>query len=79
MTSDSRQNGIDGTEENPRLLLNREEAANALNIGTRKLWEMTNRGEIPHVRIGTRVLYPLADIERWIAQQTASSQKGGSR
>ncbi len=54
-----------------RLGLNAAEAARALGIGKRKLWEWTNRGLIPHVRIGRRVVYPVAAVEAWLAQQAA--------
>lgn len=52
-----------------RLALRRKEAARALGIGERKLWEMTADGtsEIPHVRLGKAVLYPLDELRRWLA------------
>ena len=43
---------------NSTQLLKAPEAARLLAIGTRKLWELTNRGEIPHVRIGRAVRQP---------------------
>ena len=64
---------------NPRegssLLLTPREAAKALAISERKLWGMKASGEIPHVRLGRSVRYPVADLERWIAEQT----KGGGK
>jgi len=58
-----------------------KEAAKALGIGERLLWERTNRGEIPHVRIGRAVVYPVAELERWLAEQatraTGSGRGGG--
>jgi len=53
----------------PRMALDRKEAAKALGIGIRLLWEMTNRNEIPHFRLGKRVLYSVAALERWMAQR----------
>jgi putative molybdopterin biosynthesis protein len=53
----------------PTLALSVRDAARALSLGERKLWEMTNRGEIPHVRCGKRILYPLAALEAWLAEQ----------
>ena len=34
------------------LLMNARETAKAMAICERKLWELTKRGEIPHIRIG---------------------------
>ncbi|MFG0326020.1 MAG: helix-turn-helix domain-containing protein [Phycisphaerales bacterium JB037] len=54
-----------------------KEAAKALGICERLLWERTNRGEIPHVRIGRAVVYPVAELERWLAEQSSRSTRGG--
>lgn len=51
------------------LALRPKQAARALGIGTRKLWEMTNRGLIPCVRFGRAVTYPVAELERWLSEQ----------
>lgn len=58
-----------------RLGLRPKEAAKALGIGERLLWEMTNAGEIPHTRLGRAVIYPVAELERWLADRA----EGGSR
>lgn len=56
------------TPDDPQdpFLLRRSEAAAMLSISTRKLWELTNRGEIPCVRIDSAVRYDPRDIEAWI-------------
>ncbi|HMQ14579.1 MAG TPA: helix-turn-helix domain-containing protein [Phycisphaerae bacterium] len=59
----------------PRLALRPKEAAAALSIGERLLWSLTNRGAIPHIKLGKCVLYPVAELERWLSEQAA----GGSR
>ena len=51
------------------LLLKPPQAAEALAISPRKLWGMTASGEIPHVRIGRSVRYPVDDLQRWIDDQ----------
>jgi len=51
------------------LLLNARNAARALAISTRKLWELTNCRDIPSVRIGRRVLYDPSDLRAWIDKQ----------
>ena len=56
------------------LLLNPQQAAEALAISPRKLWSMTASGEIPHVRIGRSVRYPVDDLRDWIDSQ----KKGGA-
>ena len=52
-----------------RLLLRPAEAAEALAVSPRKLWELTNRGVIPSVRIDRCVRYDLGDLRRWINEQ----------
>ncbi|MEQ8209403.1 MAG: helix-turn-helix domain-containing protein [Lacipirellulaceae bacterium] len=49
-----------------RILLKPAQAAESLEISQRKLWSMTNSGEIPHVRIGRSVRYPVEDLRRYI-------------
>ena len=49
----------------PRVLLTPEEAAKAMSISTRKLWELTNAGELPAVRIDRAVRYDVADLRAW--------------
>ena len=53
----------------PRLALRPAEAAKALSIGSRLLWEMTNRGEIPCVRLGRCVAYPVHLLEAWLTER----------
>ena len=55
----------------PRLALRPKEAAKALGIGERLLWSKTNSGEIPHVRIGRAVVYPIHTLREWLANNTS--------
>ena len=59
----------------PILALRPREAAKALGIGARKLWEITadRTSGIPHVRFGKAVLYPVDDLRTWLAERA----KGG--
>ena len=59
----------------PVLALRPADAARALGIGVRKLWELTNRGLVPHVRLGRAVVYPISELEKWLASQAQG--KGG--
>ncbi len=58
-------NGLGAIPDNP-LLLRARRAAEILAISPRKLWELTNRGEIPCVRIGRAVRYDPNDLAFWI-------------
>ena len=48
------------------LLLRAQDAAKALAISPRLLWTLSNRGEIPVVKIGRSVRYAPQDLQRWI-------------
>jgi excisionase family DNA binding protein len=54
----------------PKLLLDAREAARALSICPRTLHTLTASGRIPAVRLGRRVLYPLAALEQFIRAET---------
>lgn len=49
------------------LALRPKQAAKALGIGERKLWEITRLNQIPHIKLGACVLYPLAELEKWLS------------
>jgi excisionase family DNA binding protein len=67
----------------PRLLLKSREAADALGIGERTLWELTARGEIPVIRIPGRgkrarsLRYDVDDLRAWIDRQKAAGRVAG--
>ena len=56
-----------------RLALRPKEAAQALGIGERKLWEITadQTSGIPHLRFGKAVVYPVRELADWLAKQAA--------
>src|SRR5262245_27721832 len=64
------------------LALRPREAAKALGISPRLLWQLTKDGHIPCVRVGSgkrrTVLYPLADLQVWLSRQAATA-KGGEQ
>jgi excisionase family DNA binding protein len=64
------------------LALRPREAAKALGISPRLLWQLTKDGHIPCVRVGSgkrrTVLYPLADLQAWLTRQAAPT-KGGEQ
>ena len=50
-------------------LLDAKQTAKILAISPRKLWSLTNSGQIPHVRIGRSVRYSIDDLIEWIDGQ----------
>ena len=65
-----------------RLSLRPSEAAPALGISPRLLWQLTHDGVIPCVRVGSgkrrTVLYPVADLQAWLSRQ-AEPANGGAQ
>ncbi len=53
----------------PRLALSCREAAEALGISERTLWQHVKDGRIPHVRFGSRRVFPLRVLEEWLLQE----------
>ena len=52
-----------------RLALSTKEAAAALGISERTLYALTApRGDLRSVKAGSRTLYPITDIQNWLAQ-----------
>jgi len=66
-------NSNNQTSKDVKLLLTIQEAAEALGISQRKLWGMTDSHEIPHVRLGRCLRYPVRELEQWIDEK----KKGG--
>jgi excisionase family DNA binding protein len=56
-------------------LLNAKEAAEFLAISERKLWELTNRGELAATRIGRVVRYTVESLEAFVEANTKPAQK----
>jgi excisionase family DNA binding protein len=59
------------------LALRPRDAAKALGISARLLWQLTHDGQIPCVRVGSgkrkTVLYPLADLQAWLSARTVAA------
>ena len=64
----------------PPLALRPREAAKALGISPRLLWQLTHDGHVPCVRVGSgkrrTVLYPTAELQAWLTRH-AEAAKGG--
>lgn len=62
----------------PRFGLRPAEAAKALGISERKLWEITadQSSGIPHVRLNRTIIYPARELQDWLAQQVSRPRRG---
>ena len=59
------------SQENDRLLLRPQEAADALGVSLRTVMGWVQAGEIPVTRLGERNLrFPLDGLREWVAQRT---------
>ena len=68
------------TDLSSPLALRPREAAKALGISPRHLWQLTKDGHIPCVRLGSgkrkTVLYPVVELQAWLTHQAAPKQGG---
>jgi excisionase family DNA binding protein len=59
------------------LALRPREAAKALGVSPRLLWQLTKDGRIPCVRIGgtkrTTVLYPIEVLRAWLSRKASTT------
>lgn len=60
-----------------RLLLRPTEAAEMLGVGRSKLYELIAEGDIPTVRVGSRVRIPVEDLRAWI--RDGAKTPGGAK
>jgi excisionase family DNA binding protein len=67
------------TDLSAPLALRPREAAKALGISARHLWQLTKDGLIPSVRVGSgtrkTVLYPVVELQAWLTRH--SRAEGG--
>ena len=59
------------------IALRPREAARALGVSERWLWEQTKAGEIPCTKIGRVTLYPREMLEEWLRRRAAQQQPEG--
>lgn len=59
------------------LALRSRAAAEMLGISARFLWDLTQRGDVPCVRLGSgrrqTILYPVSLLREWLASQGSSA------
>ena len=68
--------GADEGDCPPRLALRPNEAARALGVSERTLREMLP--ELPHVRLGRRVVIPIDLLREWLSSRSRE-EKAGAR
>ncbi len=83
VATDARIDGRDGEplvhcpqaeEVQARLaLLTVAEASRVLKVHPNTVYELVRRRELPHVRVGRQIRFPLAAIEGWVQTQAAAS------
>jgi hypothetical protein len=65
--------------DSDRMALRPVEAAKALGISPRLLWQLTKDDKIPCVRLGEgkrkRTIYPVTALQAWLAQRSGQSTK----
>ncbi len=54
----------------PPLALRSREAALSLGISERTLARLRATGDIPFVRVGAAILFPVYDLSAWLARKT---------
>lgn len=56
----------------PCLAMRPREAAAALGVSERTLWDWTQRGDVPHVRRNKTILYPVDALRRWLDEEASA-------
>jgi len=66
-----------GSPTTPALALRPREAAKALGIGQRKLSELLADRDsgIPHVRCGRAVIFPVRELQDWLAERAKGNRR----
>ena len=57
------------------LAVNLRQAARLLGISPRKLHDLAVGGHVPTIRVGTRRLYVVTDLQSWLASQPKGGEK----
>jgi excisionase family DNA binding protein len=58
-----------------KLSLRPRAAAKAIGVSERTLWTWTHKNEIPHIRMGKTILYPIDALRKWLDART-NEQRG---
>jgi excisionase family DNA binding protein len=55
-------------------VLNVEEVADLLGLGRNSVYEAANRGEIPHRRVGRRLIFSRTAVMEWLQGKQPANQ-----
>jgi excisionase family DNA binding protein len=69
---------IEGGRSVPRITLTRAEAATALGI-SEDHFDRHVRDSVPAIRSGRKVLFPVAELERWAIDEAEDLGQGTTR
>jgi excisionase family DNA binding protein len=61
-----------------RQALRAKEAAKAIGISERTLWDWTRDHGVPHFRIGNTVVYPLKQLDEWMAAKVKEQSRSSA-
>jgi excisionase family DNA binding protein len=56
-------------------IANADEIASMLGVGRRQVYEAAGRGEIPHRRIGDRLIFSRQAVREWLGCKGASREQ----
>ena len=71
----TRESSVPPGTPRSKATLNRKETAAFLGVSERHLWAQTKARRIPHVKIGSRIVYPVKELEAWLEDRAAKSVK----
>lgn len=58
-----------------QLALRPRAAAKAVGISLRLLSTLTREKRIPHLRLGRAVVYPVAELQKWLSDEAAKEMR----
>jgi excisionase family DNA binding protein len=56
------------------LALRPRDAARALGVSERTLWTLTKQGQVPHLRLGKAVRYPVHLLRQWMEERAVAGE-----
>jgi len=63
--------------DHPQEMMNYRQTADLIGIKLGTLYSMVSRREVPHVRVGRRLIrFPRTEMMRWLAERTFLPQGG---
>jgi excisionase family DNA binding protein len=63
-----------GTDDNPIQILTADAVAELLGVNRKTIYEAATRGEIPHRRLGRRLIFERGAVLLWLRQAASSEE-----